>query len=92
MTEQHRPGHGNTIVLGVAAVILIVLIVLFAPLVECPICRIGFIVEQGEQSTPSPRRYWFGRGCDFCWKGRISAYTRWLDPHSPFPGSHFTAP
>jgi hypothetical protein len=92
MTDQHRPGHGSTIALCVAALILIVMIVLFAPFVECPICKVEFAVEQEVESTPSSRHYWFGRGCDFCWKGRISVYTRWLDPHSPFPGSQWTVP
>jgi hypothetical protein len=92
MKDPHPPRYGSAIVWGAVAFVLISMILFFAPLVECPSCRITFAIEQGEQSTPSPRHFLFGRGCDFCWKGRMSVYTRWWDPHSPFPGSHYTEP
>ena len=89
---EAKPRRGNAIFLGAVALISILVLIFLAPFMECPMCRMEFDVDQAAQSAPSPRRYWFGRGCDFCWKGRISVFTRFLDPHSPFPGSRNTSP
>ncbi len=69
--------------------VALALIVLFAPLWECPICRMWFEVDRASKTAPSGI-YILGEGCEQCWRGRLSAYRRWWDPHSPFPGSRIT--
>jgi hypothetical protein len=76
----------------VAAVLVVVAaLVLFLPVVECPSCEIDHLVREGEDGYSPPRRYWFGRGCDSCWRGRISVFNRYLNPNSLFYGARVTS-
>jgi hypothetical protein len=80
---------GRTLLFLGAISLAAIAFVLFAPLVECPICRLIFDIEQGVDGRTGSKVYLLRKGCDHCWRGRISAYTRWLNPRYPFHGTPF---
>jgi hypothetical protein len=88
-TAPNAVAHLGTRLLVVGlALVAVMLMVIFAPVLDCPLCRMFYDVEKAVDPGSVPKFY-FPKGCELCWRGRMSLYRRWLDPHSPLYGIPF---
>jgi hypothetical protein len=83
MTEPSLRKPGPTFLFWILMLALVVATVLFAPLFDCPTCKVIYDVTYGAggggcpRLVPYPR---FSTGCEQCWHGRVGLYRRWKQP------------
>src|SRR5579872_1446990 len=76
--------RGTSLLITGLGFLAVTVIVLFAPVLECPLCWMRYDIENAIVPGSAPKVSFFSGGCELCWRGRISVYRRWIDHHSPF--------